>query len=199
LRRRGVDGAGTREITVLVHGMLNSFYNVSYMSTTVNGLIIGAVLVLSLGSSPLTERPHLVKVRGLRVRLTENRDPDYQVFFVTFDAVLRNNTSEVLNVTPSRVHMGEAEQRLPSGEWGLLHMTPFEISQLHEETPSCLALRPGEKIVIPGVGDTVPLRRNKNVRNVVVRFHFSSWCRQVDETESTPFVTVPLKMDLPLE
>jgi hypothetical protein len=179
--------------------MLNSFYNVSYMSTAVNGLIIGAVLAFSLGSSPLTERPHLVKVRGLRVRLTENRDPDYQVFFVTFDAVLRNNTSEVLNVAPSRVHMGEAEQRLSSGEWGLLHMTPFEISQSHEEIPPCLALRPGERVVIPGVGDTLPLRRNRNLRKVVVRFHFSSWCGQGDENESTPFVTAPLKMDLPLE
>ena len=105
--------------------------------TAMRTLIIGVALVLSLVSSPLTERPRPVIVRALRVRLADNGLRDYQVFLVTFDALFRNSTSGVLSVSPSRVHLGSTEQELSPGEWRSLGMEPLEIEspQSHRDPP----------------------------------------------------------------
>jgi hypothetical protein len=160
-------------------------------------LIVSAALALGLASSPLAEKPRIIEVRGLRVRLGDNPLPDQRVFLVSFDGVLGNNTSDVLRVSPYVVHQGSTEQQLSSGEWSWLAMAPFEISQSQSVIPGCLSLLPGERMVIPGLGDSLVLPRDRKARSLVVRFHFSLECRHEGEKESTPLVTVPVTVALP--
>jgi|SRR5947209_12476204 len=117
------------------------------------------------------------------------------VFFVKFEAILRNTNDRTIFVSPASVMSAIPEILLPSGEWKPMLLSRDRFETATPRYPGCTRVEPGKTFTFPEVTDMIAVPRNLPANQAVsVRVNFYTACMVGSATRTTDFVTEAIQI-----
>jgi hypothetical protein len=118
------------------------------------------------------------------------------VFFVKFQATLRNSSDHIIFVSAEPLISDIAEILLPSGEWKPMMLSNDVFETGDEKYPPCTIVEPGKAFTFPNVRDIIVLRRDRPTnRTATFRFPFHNVCMVGSARRSTNFITESIQIN----
>ena len=160
------------------------------------------IMVVSLdGICRLCGQPAAVHpVTVSEVRITPSPDNGAagmkeDVFFVKFNATLRNTTNHPILVSTEPSILTRVEISTPTGEWKTM-LTSSWYDTGDQKYAQCTKVQPDNTFTLPNVNGDIVLRRDRPAnRTASVRFYFYNMCMTGSARRSTDFVTEPVQVN----
>jgi hypothetical protein len=166
---------------------------------------MGNVLTLAIALVSLsslwgqTAPSYLVTVREVNTKpSSDNGAPGMKedVFFVTFQATLRNTSDRAIFVSAEPLISSVPEILLPSGEWKHMLLSADVFETGNEKYPPCTKVGPGKTFTLPNVRNMIVMGRDRPAdQTVKVRFHFYNVCMMGSARRSTDFLTERIEIN----